>query len=73
MDDGASGPSGDQLVARLVEMSGAGGFPDRLRDTGVDRDALQTLAEAAAQQWTATFNPRPFGVPEALEVYQCAY
>ena len=73
MDDGAGGSSGDQLATRLVEMSRAGGFPARLRDAGVDSDALQALAEGAAQQWTATFNPRPFGVPEALEVYQCAY
>ena len=72
-DDGDAGLTGDQLAARLVEMSRAGGFPDRLRDTGVDKEALEPLAEAAAKQWTATFNPRPFTIPEALEVYRCAY
>jgi alcohol dehydrogenase len=73
MDGGLGGPSGDQLAARLVEIGKAGGLPDRLRDTGVGEDALETLAEAAAQQWTGTFNPRPFSTLEALEVYQCAY
>ena len=73
MDGGVGGPSGDQLAARLVEIGRAGGLPDRLRDTGVGEDALETLAEAAAQQWTGTFNPRPFSALEALEVYQCAY
>ncbi len=27
----------------------------------------------AGQQWTAAFNPVPFGHLEALEVYRCAY
>ena len=71
--DDDAGLTGDQLAERLVEMSRAGGFPDRLRDAGVEKAALETLAEAAAQQWTATFNPRPFTIPEALEVYRCAY
>ena len=64
---------GNRLAARLVQIGEACGFPRRLRDTGVESGDLEVLAEVAAEQWTGSFNPRPFGAPEALEVYQCAY
>jgi alcohol dehydrogenase len=69
----ASGRAGDGLADRLVEIGRSGGFPADLRTTGVPERDLSALAEAAATQWTGTFNPRPFGANEALEVYQCAY
>jgi len=31
------------------------------------------LANEAAEQWTGQFNPRPFDIKGALEVYQCAF
>ena len=65
--------TGDQLATRLVKIGSACGFPSRLRDSGVVEDDLETLARAAAEQWTGSFNPRPFSAPEALEVYECAY
>ena len=68
-----TGSDGDRLAARLVEISRAGGFPDRLRETGVREDDLPGLADDASQQWTGGFNPRPLGVSGALEVYQCAF
>ena len=71
--DAGSGPAGDQLAARLVEISRAGGFPVDLRAAGVVADDLARLAEAAGRQWTGTFNPRPFSAREALEVYECAF
>lgn len=71
--NGASGGSGDELADRLVQIGRAAGFPDRLRDTGIPKQDLATLAEQAADQWTAAFNPVPFGRPDALEVYQCAF
>ena len=69
----ASGGAGDKLADRLIEIGRSGGFPLDLRATGVPEQDLSILAEAAATQWTGTFNPRPFGAREALEVYQCAY
>lgn len=71
--NGGAGAPGDQVADRLVQIVKAGGFPNRLRDTGVPQEDLGGLAEQAAQQWTAAFNPISFGPPEALEVYQCAY
>ena len=68
-----SGGAGNRLADRLIEIGRSGGFPVDLRTTGVPEQDLSILAEAAATQWTGTFNPRPFGAREALEVYQCAY
>jgi len=34
---------------------------------------LPRLAEEAGAQWVGRFNPRPFDVAAALEIYQCAY
>ena len=65
--------AGEHLAERLIAIGRSGGFPSDLRTTGVPERDLSALAEAAATQWTATFNPRPFGAREALEVYQCAY
>lgn len=65
--------SGDSLAMRLVEMGRSGGFPADLRTAGVPARDLSDLAEVAGRQWTGTFNPRPFGTREALEVYQCAF
>ena len=68
-----SGSAAEHLAKRLVEMGKAGGFPADLRTAGVQQNDLESLAEAAGQQWTGTFNPRPFSAREALEVYQCAF
>ena len=68
-----SDSAAEHLAQRLVEMGKAGGFPANLRTAGVQQNDLEDLAEAAGQQWTGTFNPRPFSAREALEVYQCAF
>jgi alcohol dehydrogenase len=68
----AEGP-GEFLATRLAAIGRSGGFPADLRTAGVPAEDLSALAEAAGQQWTGTFNPRPFGSSEALEVYRCAY
>ncbi len=67
------GPAGERLARRLVDVGRSGGFPPDLRTAGVLADDLPALAEAAAGQWTGTFNPRPFGVREALSLYQRAF
>ncbi|HUQ93571.1 MAG TPA: iron-containing alcohol dehydrogenase [Bryobacteraceae bacterium] len=61
------------LPARLEEMSDAAGLPGRLRDAGVQQEDLDALAQAAAEQWTGKFNPRPFDAAGAREVYECAW
>jgi alcohol dehydrogenase len=61
------------LPGRLDELAAAAGLPRRLRDIGVEESAIPALAQDASKQWTGRFNPRPFDVDAALEIYQCAY
>ena len=63
----------ERLAARLDALARAGGLPATLRELGVARDTLPTLAADAAAQWTGTFNPRPFDAAGALEIYEQAY
>jgi len=65
--------AGERLAARLDALARAGGLPATLRDLGVARHQLPTLAADAATQWTGTFNPRPFDAAGALELYEHAY
>ena len=65
--------SGERLAARLERLARAGGLPATLRDLGVPREDLPTLASEAAAQWTGTFNPRPFDAAGAQELYERAF
>ncbi len=67
------GEPAEALAARLEELLAIGGLTRGLRTAGVPESDLPRLAEEAAGQWTGQFNPRPFGVAEALELYQRAY
>jgi alcohol dehydrogenase len=66
LDDGEFGH-------RLARMADVGDLSVRLREQGVPREALPVLAEEAATQWTGRFNPRPFDVAGAIEIYEWAY
>jgi alcohol dehydrogenase len=63
----------EALAARLERLIAAGNLPQQLSSVGIKKDDLMILADDAAKQWTGTFNPRPFGVSEALEIYRCAF
>jgi alcohol dehydrogenase len=63
----------ESLAQRLEQLAAAGGLQNTLSAAGVKRDHLPVLAEEAAMQWTGGFNPRPFDLSGALEVYQWAY
>jgi alcohol dehydrogenase len=57
------------VMALLLEAGLAG----RLSELDIPADDLPRLAEDAAGQWTGTFNPRPVGPAELLELYRAAY
>ena len=63
----------ETLIGRIEDLVSAGSFPANLRAAGVPERELPRLAEEAATQWTGTFNPRPFDVAAALEIYANAY
>jgi alcohol dehydrogenase len=67
------GPPGDRLATRLAALGRAGDLPVTLSDLGVTPSELPALAAAAAEQWTGTFNPRPFDKDAALRLYEQAY
>lgn len=61
------------LARRLEELTEAGGLRQNLRANGIKESDLNDLAVDAAEQWTGTFNPRPFNKEGAIEVYQCVF
>jgi alcohol dehydrogenase len=63
----------ETLARRLEDFAVAGGLPARLSDVGVREEMLPELADLAAEQWTGTFNPRPFDAGGALEIYRTAF
>jgi alcohol dehydrogenase len=63
---------GERLADLLQEFASVAQLPRKLADVGVDADAVPELAELASQQWTGTFNPRPFDAAGADEIYRAA-
>ena len=63
----------EELARRLEQLAEAGALRNNLRTLGVSRAELPALAEEAAEQWTGTFNPRPFDMQGAMEIYECVY
>lgn len=66
-DDGAA------LADRLVSLFAAANVPSRLRDMNVTVESMHGMAEMAAKQWTAQFNPVPVDADALLDIYQAAY
>jgi alcohol dehydrogenase len=65
-------PDAERLAGRITHLLRAGGLPARLPDVGATQAQLPELAKIAAQQWTATFNPRKVGEAELLSIYRAA-
>jgi len=57
------------LVNRLEELLAKAALPGTLAACGVEEAALPRLAQEAAQQWTAKFNPRAVTASEFLDLY----
>ena len=71
-DSGNVAPA-EGLAQRLEQLAAAGGLNVSLSAAGVPQSDLSILAGEAAEQWTGTFNPRPFDGTGAMEIYQWAY
>ena len=66
-------PSVEALVAHLEVLLNLAQMPRSLADCGVKQSMIPTLAEEAARQWTASFNPRPIGVRDFVALYEQAF
>ncbi len=62
-------PSIDALIATLQRTVSLAGLHAPLRTFGVLEKDLPALAAEAAQQWTATFNPRPILAADFQTLY----
>jgi alcohol dehydrogenase len=62
----------EDLAHRLEELAALGNLPRSLSSLDISKNALPTLAEEAAKQWTGGFNPRDWSVEGAMEVYEAA-
>jgi alcohol dehydrogenase len=62
-----------ELADFLRKVATQAGLPDKLEACGVERGQLPQLADAAACQWTATFNPIAVDRNELLKLYEAAY
>jgi alcohol dehydrogenase len=70
--DGDPALAGEVLAQRIAELLRTAGLPATLSDCGVSGGILPVLAEEAAQQWTARFNPRPVTEADLLQLYESA-
>ncbi len=61
------------LIARLESLLNLAGMPRSLAECGVQRSEIPRLAEEAARQWTATFNPRPITAADFAQLYEAAF
>jgi alcohol dehydrogenase len=65
-------PTPVALADHLHALLTLSGLRTSLRPLGVTEDALPALAEDAARQWTARFNPRPVATEDFLSLYRAA-
>ncbi|MFQ5602210.1 MAG: iron-containing alcohol dehydrogenase [bacterium] len=66
----AASRSAEQLAEKLVDLMRKCNWPLQLSELHIAETDLPALAEEAAQQWTAQFNPRPLSPKVCLELYQ---
>lgn len=73
--DGMPDPSkgADGLASFLTKLVSAAGLNIKLDQSGVENEKIGDLAEAAAQQWTGTFNPRVVDQSSLQSIYQNAF
>jgi alcohol dehydrogenase len=60
----------EELAARIDALLGLAQMPRSLGECGVERNSVATLAEEAARQWTATFNPRTVTKEDFAKLYE---
>jgi alcohol dehydrogenase len=64
--------AGEVLAQRITQLMQVANVPTTLTAAGVSGGIFPVLAEEAAQQWTARFNPRPVSEYDLEQLYQAA-
>jgi alcohol dehydrogenase class IV len=60
------------LIEQLETVLRLAGFPGSLSDCGVKCESIPSLANEAAGQWTAAFNPREASRADFVKLYEAA-
>jgi alcohol dehydrogenase len=60
----------EALATQLENLLNFAGMPRSLAECGIIADRIPMLAEEAAHQWTAQFNPRPVAAADFAGIYQ---
>ncbi len=63
----------EALISSLELLLDLAGMPHSLAECGVEAALVPTLAEEAARQWTAGFNPRPVNAKDFIHLYEAAF
>ena len=63
----------EALVARVESLLNAANIARGLSNLGVERSKIKIMAEEAANQWTAGFNPRPVTAADFVALYEGAF
>ena len=63
----------EELIAALKRCNEIAGFPKSLAECGIKHSKLSSLAEEAASQWTARFNPRVMVASDFAKLYEAAF
>jgi alcohol dehydrogenase len=71
--DASTGQAVEALARRIEALLDHAGLARTLAALGIPRDALPRLADEAAAQWTARFNPRPVAAADFLALYERAF
>jgi alcohol dehydrogenase len=70
--DTADAEAVDVVVARVESLLAAAGFEPSLGAYGVPTSAGRDLADEAARQWTAQYNPRPVSAADFRKLFAMA-
>jgi alcohol dehydrogenase len=73
LPDRAQADGTEALAAHIESLLNLAKMPRSLKDCGVTGKSIPKLAEAAAKQWTATFNPRPVSQQDFKAIYEEAF
>lgn len=67
--DSSDDEAASACIARVENLLVAAGFPATLDEHGFAPEEVSGLADEAAEQWTAGFNPRPVRAADFSELY----
>jgi alcohol dehydrogenase len=63
----------ETLIERIEILLDLAKMPRHLQGHRTDRNKIGLLADEAARQWTANFNPRPVSKEDFIQLYEAAF